>query len=92
MYTIPYILLSPTTPYFLNSPSFLPMDCLSLSADDQAPIQAAGLWARGGTGHQGAGVLQTHRLGTPGQQRDPAPLQTQSGEDKSAPPKYILYI
>ena len=31
MYTIPYILLSPTTPYFLYILSFLPIDCFSLS-------------------------------------------------------------
>lgn len=41
-------------------------------ADDQASVQASRLWTRGRDGHQGAGFLQTHRLGSAGAPRDPA--------------------
>lgn len=47
-----------------RSPSVCP-------ADDQASVQASGLWTGGRDGHQGAGLLQTHRLGSAGEPRDP---------------------
>lgn len=50
------------------------------AADDQAPVQASGLRARGREGHPRARLLQTHRLGTPGEQGDTAAIQAQSGK------------
>lgn len=67
--------------------------CSLLPADDQAPVQASGLRPRGGDGHQGAGLLPTHRLGSAGQQGDPAALQAQSGEqrDRAHPTDITTY-
>lgn len=50
------------------------------AADDQAPVQASGLRARRREGHPRARLLQTHRLGTPGEQGDTAAVQAQSGK------------
>lgn len=51
----------------------------SWAVNDQASIQASGLWSGGREGHPGARLLQTHRLGTPREQGDTASVQTQSG-------------
>lgn len=64
--------------------------CSLLPADDQASVQASGLRPRGGDGHQGAGLLQAHRLGSAGQQGDPAALQAQSGEQQAG--AHLVYI
>lgn len=50
------------------------------AADDQAPVQTSGLRAWGREGHPRARLLQTHRLGTPGEQGDTAAVQAQSGK------------